>query len=410
MSGWQAAKLREVTQSIARGVAPAYTENGGILVVNQRCVRNHQIDFAFARRHDPSKKSFNADRLIKVGDVLVNSTGVGTLGRVAQVRGEPPEPTTVDTHVTIMRPTCDLFYSDFFGYMLVAIEAELAEAGEGASGQTELSRTRIGDFEVRYPKSIAEQKRIVAILDEAFEGIAKATANAERNLANARELPDALLDNILLSQAEDWSRKRLGEIADFKNGLNFTRTSRGEMVKIVGVKDFRNEYWVPSTDLESVTIDGELPVAYELRPGDILTVRSNGNKNLIGRCIIAADVPEKTSHSGFTIRIRVSDERVSPEFLAFLLKSRRARAQLVASGGGANITSLNQQALTELEVAFPPLSEQRRLREAIEALMMRSCQLAEIAQTKLTDLADLKSSLLQRAFSGQLTGTEAIAA
>ena len=72
--------------------------------------------------------------------------------------------------------------------------------------------------------------------------------------------------------------------------------------------------------LETAQIDGRLSADYELRVGDILTVRSNGNKQLIGRCILASEVPEKTSHSGFTIRIRTVPKDISPVYLVHFLE------------------------------------------------------------------------------------------
>lgn len=296
----------------------------------------------------------------------------------------------------------------FLYYYLVANVDLLNSLGTGATFK-ELAGGKLKEVRLPLPP-LEEQKRIVAILDEAFEGIAKATANAERNLANARELPDALLDATLASRDGAWVEATLGEIAEFKNGLNFTKASKGETIRIVGVKDFRNEYWVPSEGLDTVTIDGRLATSYELRTDDILTVRSNGNKQLIGRCMIAAEVPEKTSHSGFTIRIRVSDDRVAPQFLAHVLKSRSARADLVASGGGANISSLNQQALAALPVAFPSRGDQERILTHIESLMSIATQLAEACRLKLGSLVELKQALLHKAFSGQLTGKEAVAA
>jgi type I restriction enzyme S subunit len=256
---------------------------------------------------------------------------------------------------------------------------------------------------------LTEQRRIVAILDEAFKDISKATENAERNLANARELPEALLERALESQ-NGWREAGLSEIAEFKNGLNFTRTSNGEEIKIVGVKDFQNDYWVPSAGLESVSIDGNLAPNYELRPNDILTVRSNGNKQLIGRCIIARDVPEKTSHSGFTIRIRVQADDVRPEFLTYVLKRRVTRATLVASGDGANITSLNQQALAALQVSFPDLKLQDEILAKIRFELGEANKLLDIRRNSLSKLNDLRKSVLRKAFSGQLTKTKASAA
>ena len=124
--GWEVKRLGEVCDLIARGVAPSYIDDGGMCVLNQKCVRDHQVNYELARRHNAAAKRVDPERFLKAGDVLINSTGTGTLGRVAQVREEPPEPATVDTHVTIVRPQAGRFYPDFFGYMLIQIEDEIA--------------------------------------------------------------------------------------------------------------------------------------------------------------------------------------------------------------------------------------------------------------------------------------------
>ena len=172
---------------------------------------------------------------------------------------------------------------------------------------------------VRIPL-LSEQKRIVGILNQSFEGIAKATANAEKNLANAKELYANAFNNLLGLRCQDVPTASLDSIADFKNGLNFTRSSKGEVIKIVGVADFKNNFWTPD-ELEEVQIEGKLSKAYELRDDDILVVRSNGNKELIGRCILARDVEGQTSHSGFTIRVRPRSDAVDSEYLTHFMKS-----------------------------------------------------------------------------------------
>ncbi|TOY93620.1 restriction endonuclease subunit S [Vibrio fluvialis] len=161
---WQTKKLGDVCDIIKRGIAPKYLEDGGVCVINQQCIRDHAINYDLARRHDVSVKKVPQERYIKVGDVLVNSTGTGTLGRVAQVRNMPVEPSTVDTHVTIVRPKEDYFFDEFFGYMLIMIEDQITSSGEGASGQTELSRTKLEkEFFVSYPTSKSEQQKIVTM-------------------------------------------------------------------------------------------------------------------------------------------------------------------------------------------------------------------------------------------------------
>ena len=179
--GWEVKRLGEVCELINRGVSPKYTETAGLIVLNQKCIRNHEVNYELARTHDNKLKPVAHDKLIQLGDVLINSTGTGTLGRVAQIRDEPNH-ATVDSHITIVRPLANIFYNDFFGYALILIEEEIARRGEGCGGQTELARNTLkNDFNIYYPKSMAEQQRIVALLDEAFAAIAKAKANAEQN-------------------------------------------------------------------------------------------------------------------------------------------------------------------------------------------------------------------------------------
>ena len=81
---WDTRKLGDVCSFLNRGVSPKYTEKRGIVVLNQRCIRDHHVNFEVARRHDIKAKSVSSERLVQAGDVLVNSTGEGTLGRVAQ--------------------------------------------------------------------------------------------------------------------------------------------------------------------------------------------------------------------------------------------------------------------------------------------------------------------------------------
>jgi len=194
-TAWQTASLGDVCDLITRGIAPNYVESGGVLVLNQKCVRGHAINFDLGRRHDERKKRVATDRFIQLGDGLINSTGTGTLGRVAQVRTVPPEPTTVDTHVSIVRPKDGLFYRDYFGYALQFIEPEFVASGEGASGQTELSRQAINAKRIAFPTSREEQRRIVAILDETFEAVSMAVGNAEEKIAMLGELKATLLSN-----------------------------------------------------------------------------------------------------------------------------------------------------------------------------------------------------------------------
>ena len=290
------------------------------------------------------------------------------------------------------------------GYLFHFLEWDKEKIQEQQGAGTTMVHVTKGSIEKRLVElpPLPEQQRIVAILDEAFAGLATATANAEKNLKNARELFEGYLNSAFQSD-HDWKDTTLGAIADFKNGVNFTRSSKGEKIRIVGVKDFQNNFWLPTEGLDSVQIEGGLSESYELRKHDILIVRSNGNKQLIGRCILASDVPQKTSHSGFTIRVRLMRSDVNPEYLVRYLKSCEARRALIDSGDGAQISNLNQQALTVLPVRLlDPKQQQARVGQfrEIEADAER---LARVYERKINDLSELKQSILQKAFSGELT-------
>jgi type I restriction enzyme S subunit len=145
--GWQGRPLRAVTTTITRGVSPRYSDEPNRLVINQRCIRNGRLTLELARRHETVVPT---DKLLRVGDVLINSTGEGTLGRVAQVLRDLKE-VTVDSHVTIVRPAATTIDSHFLGLTLLCHEPELASMGIGSTGQTELGRNAIGNLLVAVP-------------------------------------------------------------------------------------------------------------------------------------------------------------------------------------------------------------------------------------------------------------------
>ena len=193
--GWVEKKLGEVCSLIKRGIAPKYVEMRGIQVINQKCIRNHKIDLSLARRHNIDLKSVHPEKMIRMGDVLVNSTGVGTLGRVAQVREVVLNNITVDTHVTIVRPITGEFFNDFFGYALIKIEDEITSSGEGASGQTELARTKLeNNFKLCYPTSLGIQEQIVRVLDNLNEQTRSLESKYKQELNSLEELKKSILE------------------------------------------------------------------------------------------------------------------------------------------------------------------------------------------------------------------------
>jgi type I restriction enzyme S subunit len=146
--GWLLSTLGEQCVYLNRGISPKYIEEGGVLVLNQKCIRDFSLDSSKGRRHDPNQRSVSG-RELQVGDVLVNSTGVGTLGRVAQVLWLDEE-TIVDSHVTVVRSGSSL-NSAYLGQWFVTKQPDIEAMGEGSTGQTELSRGKLADMSILVP-------------------------------------------------------------------------------------------------------------------------------------------------------------------------------------------------------------------------------------------------------------------
>jgi len=159
-----------------------------------------------------------------------------------------------------------------------------------------------------------------------------------------------------------WTHTTLGKVMVFKNGLNFTKADVGEEIKIVGVSDFKDLSELRSTErLESVNVASHIKDDELLTDGDLLFVRSNGNKDLIGRCLFFPEVKERLSFSGFTIRGRADKKNILPQYIAFVARSSFFKSQISQYGGGTNISNLSQQILNDIALPLPPHDEQKKI-------------------------------------------------
>jgi len=191
-AGWCKTPIAEQTSFLNRGITPKYDDTAKGWVINQKCIRDGRISMEPARRQS---KDVKPDRLVRMGDVLINSTGAGTLGRVAQVRA-PIEHCTVDTHVTIARPI-DEGSSMYFGQALLNLEPVFSEMGKGATNQLELSRSDIGAVEIWQPPQHlhVEFHRLVGPMLEQAEQL----SDVNLSLAKARDL---LLPKLMSGQLD----------------------------------------------------------------------------------------------------------------------------------------------------------------------------------------------------------------
>ena len=191
--------IGDAAASVIRGVAPKYTDPGsGELVLNQKCIRDGWASPEAARwmQQIPSADARKARR----HDVVVNSTGVGTLGRAA--RWIATDPIAVDGHVTVVRPDAARCPPVILGYALLAAQSQLEVLGEGSTGQTELSRKRLAEFQVHLPGG-AEAERVAGALED-LDDQAESLRNETHGLIRFRDvlLPPLLSGELRIRDAE----------------------------------------------------------------------------------------------------------------------------------------------------------------------------------------------------------------
>lgn len=209
----------------------------------------------------------------------------------------------------------------------------------------------------------------------------------------AKEEVDKLKVSISLSITNlKFKDVNLGSFSDFKNGLNYSRNSLGELINIVGVGDFQNRFSPDVASLEKIQIDGNLSDDYLLKTNDILVVRSNGSANLVGRFLFIDNLKTKTSFSGFTIRIRIENENINSKFLCHYLKTDFVRNKIITDSSGSNIKSLNQTLLSNIKIPLPSLSEQQKIVSEIEKIEAK----IKVLETEIAEIPKQKEAILKK--------------
>lgn len=164
-SSWLSAPLGELLSYAARGVTPKYIEDPStvkaVLVLGQRCVRDYDVKYDQARFHDDSSRPIKDEKRVRSADILVNATGVGSAGRVAQVFGEIPAGCLTDSHILTLRAKdIDPVY---LGYCIKSKQSVIETMAEGSTGQTEMNKSRLlNEIIITYPKSAEIQKTMAS--------------------------------------------------------------------------------------------------------------------------------------------------------------------------------------------------------------------------------------------------------
>lgn len=268
---------------------------------------------------------------------------------------------------------------------------DLKRFASGAGVPT-LNRNFVHDELVACPP-LPEQQRIVAILDESFEGIAIAKANAEQNLQNARALFESHLDSIFTQQRDGWIETSLGNICELVGGSQppkavFSKVKTADYIRLIQIRDYKSDnhvVYIPRSqarrfcNAEDVMIGRYGPPLFQILRG------LDGAYNVA----LMKAVPDES--------------KLTRDFLFYFLKhSSILQYVIYHSGRAAGQIGVTKETLEPYPINLPSLAEQQIVVETILELESQTQRLASIYQQKLAALDALKKSLLDQAFKGEL--------
>ena len=393
------AKLIEITGKVLSGEWGTDDESGnGIPVLRTTNFTNEGIvDYSNVVTRTIQKKNIDAKYLRK-GDIIIEKSGGSDkqpVGRVIYFDG--PESTYLFNNFTgLLRVKNQavwlpryVFYSLFHNY-------RKGGTRPFESKTTGLHNLKTDDYISRYEvleAPISEQQSICKQLDYVYDII----KTRQQQLQKLDELIKARFVEMFgdpVTNPMDWPTKPLLEMGYCKNGMNFHTGDSGIEMHCLGVGDFKDYSVIDGTDyLPTISLNEAPPEESMLQDGDLVFVRSNGNKALVGRCLLVYPHNTPTTYSGFCIRYRLTSAEVNIAYLLRVLKTDSMRKKM--AGRGANIQNLNQQILAALNIPTPPLELQEWFTAFIEQI-----DKSKVAVQKSLDEAQLLFDNLMQHYFG----------
>ena len=257
------------------------------------------------------------------------------------------------------------------------------------------------------PKST--QQRIASYLDKKCSKIEETIQNQQQVIEKLKAYKQSLITEAVTGKIKiqneipDFKYCNLGFIAEFKNGLNYNASDFGTEVKFLGVGDFQNYLALNDESMFSnIITDTEIEDDYYLKNGDIIFVRSNGSKELVGRAIMVDNIDFKVTYSGFCIRLRNKEpQKINSKFLLYFFRSDHFRNELQRLSQGSNISNINQDLLSHIKI---PLVEMR-FQESVIDFLNKKCTAIDTAieqkQNLIEKLTEYKKSLIYECVTGK---------
>ena len=337
-----------------------------------------------------SKNKIAEKQYLKKGDILIcTSSGSKELvGKAAYVKQDIPISFGAFCKVVRPKTECKKYIGHFFESPYYRRSISDLSAGANINN---IRNEHIGDLEIQLPP-LEEQRRIAALLDKVSDLIAKRRAQLDKlDLLVKARFVEMFGDPVI--NPYSWNVSALSELGECKNGMNFHTDDSGAVIHCLGVGDFKDLSLIEDTSkLPTISLNEMPSEDYLLANGDIVFVRSNGNKALVGRSVAVYPNDIPTTFSGFCIRFRIQNPVILPSYLLRVLKTDSMRKKM--AGRGANIQNLNQKILAELRIPIPGLA----LQEEYELFIKKVDKSKLTIQRSFDKLEILKKALMQQYF------------
>ena len=407
--GWKAKALEEVCQfsnGLWKGDKPPFVNVG--VIRNTNFTKEGTLDDSDIAYLDVEAKKLEKRRL-QFGDIILEKSGGGPkqpVGRVALFDKEEGcfSFSNFTAALRVLDP-CDLDFRYLHKFLHWTY---LSGVTEGMQSHSTGIRNLDGDaykaIQVTYP-TLTEQQRIVGLLDEAFEGLATAKANAEKNLQNARALFESHLQSVFTQRGTGWVEKTLSELCDIKHGYAFEGEffgTDGEYVLLTPGNFYERGGYRDRGEKQKY-YTGEIPRDYVLDEGDLLVAMTEQAAGLLGSPILVPESDKFLHNQRLGLVTKKPGAVWTNEFFFHIFNTQAVRMAIHASASGVKVRHTSPTKIGEVVVAFPTsLTAQKRIVSTLDALQEETDHLAAIYKQKLAALDSLKTSLLHQAFTGEL--------
>lgn len=404
--GWELKRLVDISSHLGDGLhgTPKYTTDGDYYFINGNNLSDGVIEFKVSTKRVSIAEYKKYKKNLTDRTILVSING--TLGNVAFYNNEK---------IILGKSACyfNLLESvdkDFIKYVLSS-PYFLDYAHKEATGATikNVSLKSMREFKIPLPP-LSEQQRIVSILDKAFAAIDKAKSNANQNLKNAKELFESYLQSVFENKDKDWEEKTLGNLSKDKNAVvsgPFGSNLKVSDYKEKGIPIFRLQnvgkgYFIDK-DIKYISSEKAEELKYHsFISGDIILAKLGIP---IGKTCIVPDKFKAGIIVADVVRIRPDKKVVDYNFLVYFLNTNLSVAQLTGNISGATRPRVNLSDVRNIKLNLPSLTEQQTIVNKLDTLSIETKKLEAIYQKKIEDLEELKKSILQKAFSGELNTT-----